>query len=123
MNKFLIVGLVLCGGLGWVNKSEALPVGFDSYRVVFTGKSGADMHGSIVWTDVRNLQRPSQLEAVNGKLPITLPLELPAGSKISATASTPFSGDVTIHIFHNKVECDDAPAGSRSADNVKTCTP
>jgi hypothetical protein len=104
MNKILIVGLFVCGAFGVAQKSHALPSATESYRVEFSGTPGVMMHGSIVWTDASNLQRSTQMETAQGTLPLSIPLELPAGSTISASGSSHLDGKVSVKIFRNGVE-------------------
>jgi hypothetical protein len=104
MNKFLIVGLVVCGAFGVAQKSQALPSATESYRVEFSGTPGVMMNGSIVWTDAANLQRSTHMETAQGNLPLTIPLELPTGSTISASGSSHLNGQVSVKIFRNGIE-------------------
>jgi molybdopterin-binding protein len=124
MSKFSTVGLVaIAWMMGLAGQANADPVAKDNYFVQFTGSSGSKVHGSIVWTDARNPNKPTYMETVDGISAATIELKLPAGSIISATGSSDALKAVTLKIFRNWIECDDQPIEDRTLSSTKTCTP
>jgi molybdopterin-binding protein len=124
MYKFLTVGLVaLAGGLGVMGQANADPAPKENYSVQLVGQAGSKVHGSIVWTDARNPNKPTYMETVDGISTATIELKLPVGSIVSATGSSDALKAVTLRIFRNSIECDDQPIESRTLSSTKTCTP
>jgi hypothetical protein len=123
MNKSLIVGFVLVGGLGWAWQSGAIPRGGSGYRVEFTGTPGAKLIGVAGWSDLRNKKTPIHMDKAEGNLPLTISLSPPTGAIVSASGSTMGQGEVTIKIFHNGVECGENPFAGTAAINAKVCKP
>jgi molybdopterin-binding protein len=124
MYKFLTVGLVATAWvMGITGQANADPLVKDNYSVQFTGASGSKVHGSIVWTDARNPNKPTYMETVDGISAATIELKLPAGAIVSASGSSDALKAVTLKIWRNSIECDDQPIESRTLSSTKTCTP
>jgi hypothetical protein len=67
MSKFLTVGLVaIAWVVGVAAQAKADPAPKDNYFVQFTGASGSKVHGSIVWTDARNPNKPTYMGHFSG---------------------------------------------------------
>jgi hypothetical protein len=123
MNKSLIVGLVVCGSLGWALQSGAISRGGKGYRIQFTGKPGARLMGGVSWKDMKKPTDPMHVDKIDATLPHSVNLNVPDGSIVSATGMTLGKGDVTIKIYHNDVECGrEAFVGSGAMGN-KVCQP
>jgi hypothetical protein len=124
VSKFSIVGIaVLACAMGVTVQVHADPVPKDNYSVQFTGATGSKVHGSIVWTDASNPNKPTYMETVDGISAATIELKLPAGAIVSATGSSDALKAVTLKIWRNSIECDDQPIESRTLSSTKTCTP
>jgi molybdopterin-binding protein len=124
MSKFSTIGLVsIAWVVGMTGQAHADSVVKDNYSIQFTGATGSKVHGSIVWTDARNPNKPTYMETVDGISAATIELKLPAGSIISATGSSDALKAVTLKIWRNSIECDDQPIESRTLSSTKTCTP
>jgi molybdopterin-binding protein len=124
MSKFLTVGLVaIAWVVGVAAQAKADPAPKDNYFVQFTGASGSKVHGSIVWTDARNPNKPTYMETVDGISAATITLNLPAGAIVSATGSSDALKAVTLKIFRNWIECDDQPIEDKTLSSTKVCTP
>lgn len=124
MNKSVIIGVVVVGGLGCAWQSGAIPRGGSGYRVEFTGTPGAKLYGAAGWSDLSNTEQPMHMDKVEGNLPVTVSLNPPSGAVVSASGSTTSGQDaVTIRIYHNGVECGENPFSGTAALNVKVCKP
>lgn len=123
MNKFLIVGLAICGAMGWAGQAQSNPVAMDTYVIEYSGIPLEGFNSSVVWTDVTNFQRSKQMERVDGVLPFSAPFTLPSGSHLSVSAFMSSHKPVIIKILHNGVECDTNPTEVPSIGMVKTCKP
>jgi hypothetical protein len=122
MNKSLIVGLALVGGLGWAWQSGAIPRGGSGYHVEFTGTPGSKLIGVAGWSDIHNQKNPVHMDKAEGTIPFTISLNPPAGAIVTASGSTMGKGDLTIKIFRNGVECGENPFTGTASINVKTCS-
>jgi hypothetical protein len=123
MNKIIVFGLAVVSVMGYAGSAQSEPVRTDAYFVQFTGETGAKVHGSIMWTDAKNPQKPTKLEAVDGISSAGIALSLPAGSIVSASGSSDALKSVIVKIYLNRDECDDNPTGNRTVSGSKTCTP
>jgi hypothetical protein len=123
MNKIITLGLAVLSVMGCTGTAQSEPVRNDTYFVQFTGETGAKVHGSIMWTDAKNPQRPTKLETVDGVSYAGIALSLPAGSIVSASGSSDALKSVSVKIYLNRDECDDNPTGNRTISGSKTCTP
>jgi hypothetical protein len=123
MNNFLTVGVVVLCVLGYHRQVQADPIAKDSYRVEFAGYPGSKIHGSVIWTDSKNIHKPSYMHTINGVSPMTTTLNLPIGASIYANGSSDALRSVTPKIFRNEIECDDNPGSEKTLSNVRTCTP
>jgi hypothetical protein len=123
MNKAVIIGLVVFGGLGYAWQSGAIPLGGSGYRVEFTGTPGAKLTGVVGWKDAKNFANPTHLDKAEGTLPLTVSVNPPPGSIVVATGNSFGQGDVTIRIYHNGVECGKSPFEGTAKLNGKVCQP
>jgi hypothetical protein len=123
MNKFLIVGLVICGGIGLAWQSSAMSRSNKGYRIEFTGKPGAKMSGVVGWRKKNDYKSPTHMDKTEGSLPYAVDLNLPAGTMVTATGYTLGQGDVTVKIYHNGVECGKSLTEGTAALPGKVCSP
>jgi hypothetical protein len=123
MNKFKIVGLAVLFVMLGSGVAQSEPGRNDSYVIQFTGEDGAKVHGSIMWTDANNPQKPTQLVTVDGVSSASSVLSLPTGSIVSASGSSNAFKSVNVKIYLNRNECDDNPSGNKTVSGSKTCTP
>jgi hypothetical protein len=123
MNKITIFGMAVLSVLCCTGAAQAEAVQYDLYRIQFTGEAGAKVHGSIMWTDAKNPQRPTKLETVDGVSEAGVALSLPIGSIVSASGTSDAFKSVSVKIYLNRSECDDNPSGNKTVSGNKTCTP
>jgi hypothetical protein len=123
MNKFKIVGLAVLSVMLGSGIAKSEPGQQDRYVILFTGETGSKVHGSIMWTDAKNPQKPTQLITVDGVSSAISDLSLPTGSIVSASGSSNVLQPVSVKIYLNRSECDDNPSGNRTVSSSKTCTP
>ena len=123
MNKSLIVGLaalcVMCGA----SQAQADPVETENWQIEFIGIQGARVHGSIVWTDAQNPNKPKYMETADAISQASKRLNLPKGAIVSADGSSDAIKPLTVRIYRNNSECNDNPKPELSRSNSKTCSP
>ena len=123
MNKFLTLGLAaLCLSSG-VSQAQADPVQTEDWQIEFIGVEGARVHGSIVWTDAQNPNKPKYMETADAISQASKRLTLPKGAIVSADGSSDAIKPIIVRIYRNNSECNDNPKPEQLPSNSKTCSP
>jgi hypothetical protein len=123
MNKSLIVALAAFCLLRLDGSAQADVVQRDHWQVEFIGSEGARVHGSIVWIDANNANKPTYMETVDAISQASKRLILPIGAIVSADGSSDLLKPVVVKIYRNNRECNDNPAPETVLSNSKTCKP
>ena len=123
MNKFLTLGLAaLCLSSG-ASQAQADPVQTEDWQIEFIGVEGARVHGSIVWTDAQNPNKPNYMETADAISQASKRLTLPKGAIVSADGSSDAIKPIIVRIYRNNSECNDNPKPEQLPSNSKTCSP
>jgi hypothetical protein len=123
MKKLLAVGLVVLSVLATSIRSNAIPVEKDRYRVEFSGTEGKRLKASISWSTSNDLKSRYNTEDISRQVPIAFEIDLPLGSSIIAAGSIPGEDPISIKIFINGFQCDDARGIKPSNSAVRSCHP
>jgi hypothetical protein len=127
MKKFIALGIVIfCGSLGSefisiANSRNSKPT--NRYRFEFTGSPGVKIYGATGWVDLKDPNRTFHPKSLVGVLPVTISLDYPSDTVVSASGSTEGQGDVTIRIYRNGVECGKHRSKSTTDLDTKSCIP
>jgi hypothetical protein len=123
MSKSLIVGLAAYCLISGAGQAQADSVATESWQVEFIGTEGARVHGSIVWIDAKNPNKPTYMDTADAISQASKRLTLPLGAIVSADGSSDTLKPVIVKIYRNNRECNDNPAPEKVLSNSKTCSP